>query len=417
MDRHRHDFLRRSNLLVTIVLSVHMFAIAERIQAQQQLEIASIFADNMVLPMERPIVVNGSSSPRATVTVRFADQQVSTRSNKDGLWRVTLKSLPMSFEDRELAVECGEERRILRNILVGRLFLCAGQSNMDFPLEKAIGGRAEIAAAQSFSAIRLLNATAPPTDKRAYEAALLARLQPKWFYQGTWTRADSAASFSAIGWMTARELFESRNEPIGIVDVSVGGSGAEAWLPADSLKLRDEYRSMIGEDWLEHPKIGAWVKGRARQNLGKHLEGRHPFRPATLFEFGVRPWTGIPFDGVFWYQGESNAEIDDDVWNEAMLINLVTDWRRVLDQNELPFFIIQLPEIGGNDPLRARWPQFRETQARACAHLKDAHLIVTRDLGWPDSPDVHPPDKRPIAQRLNDKILEQLENKGKRVDK
>jgi len=99
------------------------------------------------------------------------------------------------------------------------------------------------------------------------------------------------------------------------------------------------------------------------------------------------------------YQGESNAEIRDDRWNEALIVGLVSGWRRALDQPRLPFFMVQLPRIGGNNPLRAYWPEFREVQARAVKRLERAHLIVTHDLGW-DSPDVHPPDKRPVASRL-----------------
>jgi sialate O-acetylesterase len=131
----------------------------------------------------------------------------------------------------------------------------------------------------------------------------------------------------------------------------------------------------------------------------------HPFRPGFLFESGVLAWSGFPFKGVLWYQGETNAEIPDAPWNERMIVDLVSGWRASLGQKDLPFFMVQLPRIGGNDPLRAYWPQFREVQARAAKRLPGVHLIVTRDLGW-DSPDVHPPDKKPVADRLAAAIVD-----------
>ncbi len=98
-------------------------------------------------------------------------------------------------------------------------------------------------------------------------------------------------------------------------------------------------------------------------------------------------------------QGETNAEILDDGWNERLITDLVRGWRETLGQPELPFCMVQLPRIGGDDPLRRGWPRFRAVQARAAAALDGVQLIETVDLGW-DSPDVHPPDKRPVGERL-----------------
>ena len=127
------------------------------------------------------------------------------------------------------------------------------------------------------------------------------------------------------------------------------------------------------------------------------MKGRasHPFKPGFLFESGVRAWSGFPFDAVLWYQGETNAEIADAAWNRRLLTDLVKQLR----QDKLPFYLVQLPRIGGNDPLRKHWPAYRKVQAEVARSLPEVHLVVTRDLGW-DRPDVHPPDKRPVAERL-----------------
>jgi sialate O-acetylesterase len=152
------------------------------------------------------------------------------------------------------------------------------------------------------------------------------------------------------------------------------------------------------------PGLSPWVRGRAKRNLGSHLEASHPFKPGFLFESGARDLAGFPFDGVFWYQGETNAELDDEAWNERLITDLVTGWRKTLGQDNLPFYLIQLPRIGGHDPLRKYWPEYRRAQAAAVAKLKNVTLVVTQDLGW-DSPDVHPPDKLPVARRLAGAVL------------
>src|SRR5690606_25755474 len=146
----------------------------------------------------------------------------------------------------------------------------------------------------------------------------------------------------------------------------------------------------LGDGWLESDRISPWARGRAKRNLGGRTASNHPFRPGFLFESGVSWWAGFPFETVLWYQGETNAEIRDDAWNGRLIRDLVTGWRRELGQPDLPCVMVQLPRIGGDDPLRRHWPAYREVQARAARALRGVTLVVTADLGW-DSPDVHPP--------------------------
>ena len=123
----------------------------------------------------------------------------------------------------------------------------------------------------------------------------------------------------------------------------------------------------------------------------------------------MRWWQDFPFSGVLWYQGETNAEIHDDKWNERLITDLVSGWRKVLRQPELSWVMVQLPRIGGNDPMRKWWPEFRAVQARVANQLKEVELVVTEDLGW-DSPNVHPPDKKPVGMRLGEKASNPVRN-------
>ena len=370
------------------------------------LEFARPFGEFMVLPHGVAVPVWGRAVPGVLVRVNFGRQHPSTRCAADGSWKVTLAAEPPSATGRELSAATDDTTVVLREVLVGEVWLCSGQSTMDFPLVNAVGGQAEAAAAGSHRGIRLLNLTGVPTAAKSYDAATLARLTADRHFQGQWAAASksSAAPISAIAWWTATALHAAKGIPIGVVENAVGGSGAEAWLPRETLASRADYRPLLDDGWLDCEMIGAWARGRARQNLGEHREAMHPFRPGFLFESGVRAWSGFPFAGVLWYQGETNAEVADDAWNERLIVDLVGGWRTALKQPALPFFMVQLPRIGGNEPLRAHWPQFREVQARAAKRLAGVRLVVTQDLGW-DSPNVHPPDKRPVAERLAAAIL------------
>lgn len=370
------------------------------------LEFARPFGDFMVLPHGQPVPVWGNGEPESEIRVSFAGRSQSTRCAANGQWRLLLDAEKPSAEGRELSVAANDQRVVLRDVLVGEIWLCSGQSNMDFPLAKAVGGRSEAAQAGNFPDIRLFDLTGAPTDKRVYDAATLARLNARDHFTGKWQVASesSASAVSALAWWTAKAIHLERNIPVGVVENAVGGSGAEAWIPREALESRADYQELLVAGWLDSPKISAWARGRAKLNLGGNPTAAHPFRAGFLFESGVREWAGFPLAGVLWYQGETNAEIADDRWNERLIQDLVTGWRTALKRRDLPFFMVQLPRIGGNDPLRAHWPQFRQVQARVAKRMQGVSLIVTEDLGW-DSPDVHPPDKRPVAQRLADRIL------------
>lgn len=369
-------------------------------------EFARPFGSGMVLPHGAECPVWGKAAPGSAVSVTFGIHRIETRCDAKGVWKATLPELHPSSDGNDLTASADGETATLSDVLVGEVWLCSGQSNMDFPLGKATGGKAEAAGAAGFPAIRLLNLTGVPTADRPFTSAEIDRLTPERHFTGGWSASNTTAAseISAIAWWTARAIHEARGIPVGIVENAVGGSGAEAWLPLETLRSRPDYREMLDKSWLDSPRIGAWARGRAKRNLGTHPDARHPYQPGFLYESGVRWWRGFPFAGVLWYQGETNAEIADDAWNQRLIEDLVNGWRTSLDRKDLPFFMVQLPRIGGNDPLRKHWPEFRAVQARAAARLPGVRLVVTQDLGW-DSPDVHPPDKLPVAKRLAEAIL------------
>ncbi len=370
-----------------------------------ELQLSPPFGSHMVLPMDRELPLHGTGVPGKPVVVRLQGREFQTRTDEHGASQITLPATPASAAPATLVVTSEGKRVLCDDILFGEIWLCSGQSNMDFPLSRSTGGVDEIKSAH-LPNLRLLNLTGAPTDARAYDAATLARLTVKDHFQGTWQPSTpaTAGAFSAVAYHTGKLLHAARGVPIGLIENAVGGSGTEAWLPLEALQSRPDYRPLLSEEWLDSERVSAWARSRAKQNLASHLDANHPFKPGFLFESGVRPLAGFPFAGVIWYQGETNAEIHDDAWNGQLIRDLVTGWRSALHQEKLPFYLVQLPRIGGSDPLRKFWPEYREVQARAVKSLPDTHLVITQDLGW-DSPDVHPPDKLPVAKRIAEAIL------------
>jgi sialate O-acetylesterase len=373
--------------------------------SKAELQVSRPFASHMVLPMDREIPLSGSCDAGEDVEIRFNGKILHAVADGKGTWNQTLPATAASSTPLSLEANSAGHHLKFDDILVGEVWLCSGQSNMDFPLSRSTGGADEMKSA-NLPNLRLLNLTGAPTDARAYNAATLARLTVKDHFTGSWQPCTPASvgGFSAVAYHTGKLLQVSKGVPIGLIENAIGGSGTEAWLPMETLKARPDYQPLLSETWLDSERVSAWARGRAKQNLGSHLDTNHPFKPGFLFESGVRPLAGFPLTGVIWYQGETNAEIHDDAWNEQLIRDLVAGWRTALHQKSLPFFLVQLPRIGGNDPLRKFWPEYREVQARAVKALPDTHLVVTQDLGW-DSPDVHPPDKLPVARRIAEAIL------------
>ena len=405
MDVVGMRFSLRRLPVATVLCAAAFAALPDRSVA---VTLARPFGSAMVLPMDRKVPVWGTAVAGAEVRVGIrragSHGQGGCQLANGGSCSNPCLQVPKA---RQLTVQAGNDEKLaIDDVLVGRVFLCSGQSNMDFPLARATGGKAEAAARGNWPEIRLMNLSGAPTGDQVYDEVILKRLNPRDHFAGEWRRASpqSAAEFSAVAWWAGKAIHQAKRVPVGLVENAVGGSGAEAWLPRESLEARREHAELLGDGWLQSERIGAWARGRAARNLGKHRSANHPFRPGFLFESGIRWWRDFPFDAVLWYQGETNAEIADDRWNERLIEDLVTGWRAAFKRKDLPFYMVQLPRIGGNDPLRAHWPAFREVQARVAKRLPGVHLIVTSDLGW-DSPDVHPPDKLPVAQRMAAAIL------------
>lgn len=363
-----------------------------------EITVDSIFDSGMVLQQGRVIpitgTVTGSTKP---ITVQFAGQSVQAEI-KGKTWRAQLHPLPANAEGQTLSITQGDDTITLDNIKIGEVWLASGQSNMLWRLNQT-GDRNAIATADIPHLSYYHNEPQIHTAPRAYTDAEKQKLRDGQMYEGKWHTSSpaSAPRMSAVGFYFGRKLQETLGVPVGIIHSSLGGSEMMAWMPTKTASKK--YRACLTPKWLESKYMSTWVRGRAAFNNKGDTKAPHPYQPTYLYKTGIEPWVDFPIAGVIWYQGESDAEIQDMQQNAALLSDLITGWRAEFKNPALPFLMVQLPRINDKTPLRAYWPEFRHVQAHVAEQLRDVDYIVTTDLGSTNS-DVHPPRKLEVGERL-----------------
>lgn len=359
-----------------------------------------IYGSHMVLPQGRQVPVTGTTdTPSKPIEITFGSAKVKARI-EGKTWKAVLPPLPVSTEGKALSAEQGDSKTTFEDVLVGEVWLASGQSNMLFRLNQASGG-AEAIAQSANPLLRIYHAEPQvPTSSPAYGEKEKKLLQEGNMFAGSWAVSGPASTprMSAVGYYFGQKLQKELGMPVGVIHTSLGGSEMMAWLPASMLKKK-EYKSCATSRWLESPYMSAWVRGRARQNIGSDLSAPHPYKPSYLFETGIAPWTGFPISGVIWYQGESDAEIASMPQNKKLLTDLIASWREAFRAPELPFAMVQLPRIRDKSPLRAYWPEFRQVQSEVAREMPGVYNVVTIDLGSTNS-NVHPPRKVEVGERL-----------------
>lgn len=368
--------------------------------------LASAFGDHMVIQRDIPVPVFGVGEPGEVLAVTLGSQRRKATVGKDGRWRVAFDALRAS--DKPIAFKVVSSNTIeLSDVLVGEVWLAAGQSNMEWPLSASDGAKVAVAAA-NHPGIRLLHLEgAARGGSGKYTPAQLERLTDERFFTGQWRACSpkTAAPFSAVGYYFALKLHQELGVPVGVIDVAIGGTPAEAWISREGLSSHPQLAELVKGNWLDNPHLGAWCRGRARSNLsralaeddtipGDDLGPNHSFKPTFCWSSGVEPLVPTAIRGVLWYQGESNAQ---EAWrvqqHNQLFPLLVSDWRKRWGRSNLPVLFVQLPSMG-----RPHWPWFREGQRRTLAQIPNTGMAVTIDVGHPTN--VHPTNKRPVGERL-----------------
>ena len=356
------------------------------------LQMSQMYSNNMVLQHGKRLTIQGKADAGEKVTVNIAGQKKKTIAGSNGMWQVLLEPLKAGGP-YTLIISTPNKELIYNKVLAGEVWLCSGQSNMEFYLNWAATAKQDVPQATD-DQIRLFDMKARwRTDAVEWQASVLDSLNHlQYFTHAEWEvcSPETAGKFSAIAYYFGKMLQDSLNVPVGLICNAIGGAPTEAWI--DRRTLEYEFPAIL-RDWTKNDFIQDWVRGRAALNVKKSTDKfqRHPYEPCYLYESGILSLQQYPIKGVIWYQGESNAHNKDA--HEKLFKLLVDSWRTNWNDVQLPFYYVQLSSIN-----RPSWPWFRDSQRRLMADLEHVGMAVSSDKG--DSLDVHPTHKLEIGERL-----------------
>lgn len=361
----------------------------------------ALFSDHAVLQRDKPLPVWGWAAPGEQVSVSLGTQKGAATAGADGRWMVRLPSQPVSKVSLTLSV-AGKNKVEIKDVLLGDVWLCSGQSNMTMPLANygKVPDMMDDVAKADFPMVRQFGvdkdfAVTPQTDVK-----------------GEWLVCNpkTAPRFTAVPFYFARKLNAETGVPIGILRSAAGGSIIECWLSLDTVlntpalepfakKLRDSLAL-----W-ETEKAAALKDGKKPDSpdFPEYPFGNKVRRPwcVTLHNGMIAPLAPMALRGVLWYQGETNAASvkAGELYYEKK-VALIGAWRRLFEDAALPFYFVQLPNYlkTSDAPTDAdRWALMRETQRR-CLSVPHTGMAVTIDIG--EAEDIHPKNKFDVGERL-----------------
>lgn len=393
-----------------------------------------IFADHMMIQRDAGIAVRGTADTGETVKVSFGEEGSPGEryevQAKNGRWVCHLPAYKASKKPYEFRIVSKAGTQVIGDVLIGDIWVCAGQSNMEFPMSAEAHAK-QIFAGPSDPGVRLLNFGF--AGQYSYGAPLppetIAKLVPEAFYTGEW-KEDSpanAAPVTAVGYCFARRISKETGVPVGIVNYAIGGAPVEAFLSRELLATK--FPEKMKGDWRKNAAFEPWIRSvgdGAFRNAGTGFPGdeqgpNHPFKPGFAWSAGPARLKEFPITGVLWYQGETNAIGADRVKEYPALFSaLVAQWRAHWDNPGLPFYFVQLSSCN-DGAMRALWPEFRDMQRRVFLDMNKGDsgslfgakrspdrvptaqrgplgMAICSDVGA--ATNVHPTDKLTVAERL-----------------
>lgn len=371
------------------------------------LRLATAFGNHMVLQRDKPVPVWGWAKPSDVVTVSFAGQTVEATAGDDGRWTANLAALKVSDQGQELTVaaKSGGDAVTIKDVLVGEVWLCSGQSNMEWSVKASNDSQKEIDGANHPN-IRLLHV------QRATASS------PQVTLKGGWAICNpgSIPNFSAVGYFFGRELQRELGVPIGLVASSWGGTRIEPWTPVAGLESVELTKPMAAEFGDANavfqkklkayvPVVETWV-AQAKQAIAGDEDvpvlppspGPPNYgagTPTALYNGMIHPLVPMAMRGAIWYQGESNNG-EGMAYFEKMKA-LIGGWRTVFKNADLAFYFVQLaPFKYGNG--EQTLPYIWEAQTAAALKIPNTGMAVTTDIG--NVNDIHPRNKQDVGKRL-----------------
>lgn len=362
----------------------------------------AIFSDNMVLQRQMPVPVWGYADAGEQVTINVSDQIKTIKADREGKWMVKLAAMPAGGPFA-MTVR-GTNTITFTNVMIGEVWVCSGQSNMEFSLAGTPGSRTEIKKATN-SNIRLF------TIPKTISGKTRDDVEDSWLV----CHPHFADNFSAVAYFFGKTLNSQLDVPIGLVQSAYGGSKIEPWMTIEALKqvpsLSRAVEHVAGSDQVHRVHVAEALKGleiylpvaKKAFAAGEEVPAPpkwpvHPLatdkqQPTCLYNGMIHPIMPFAMRGVIWYQGEANC--NDGMLYYEKFTAMLASWRSQWGQGDFPFYFVQLaPFVYGDSE---ELPQFWEAQT-ACLQIPNTGMAVTVDIGDPH--DIHPKNKQDVAKRL-----------------
>lgn len=348
------------------------------VQMHADIKLPALFSDNMILQqqMEAPIWGWGNKNEMLEILTSWDSKTYEVKVSSDGKWQLKVKTPKSGYTTYTITVSQGTDSKTIQNVLIGEVWLCSGQSNMEMPL-KGFTGQPVIGGNEA-----IVHSTNP--NIRFISVPRSTVLVPKDDFEGYWQVASPRTTgyFSATAWYFGSLLQEVLQVPVGMVEVSYGGSNVEAWMNGTMLKDFDNI--------LPTPKNEDELKGAPNR------------KPTTLFNGMLSPVIGYGIKGAIWYQGESNYERPFQYRN--LFKKMVSSWRALWNQGEFPFYFVQIAPFdymryhSNNYLEKYNSAYLREAQLKASKEITNSGMAVLMDIGEKDN--IHPIDKLKGGNRL-----------------
>jgi sialate O-acetylesterase len=375
-----------------------------------------IFGDNMVLQREMPVPVWGWAEKGEKVTVAFSGQEKTATAGEDGKWMVKLDPLKASSVPQTMTVSSSEISKSpnlqIKNILVGEVWICSGQSNMEWSVGGVLNAKDEIAAATN-PIIRHIKVQKTQCSRKLDDID-----------NGVWEvcSPQTAGGFTAVGYFFAKTLVKELDIPVGLIGSNWGGTRIEPWTCPEGFKLFPEFKSIVSQvekwdstteagranfaeyaekmkDWTKKAEKAIAVKQAVPDLPASPLPLPDPQLPTKLYNGMIYPLIPYAIRGAIWYQGESNA--GDGLAYVQKKKALIEGWRQVWKQGDFPFYHVQLANYTTSDPNRPEggdgYSRLREAQLQSLS-IKNTGMAVIIDIG--EAKDIHPKNKQDVGARL-----------------
>jgi sialate O-acetylesterase len=353
--------LRKSRWIAAVVA----VGMAAAMPAVAEVTPNPIFSDGMVLQQGASVPIWGTADPGTEVTVRFRDREATATAGDDGKWMAYLHDLAAGGDGGTLTIAGGDDSVTIDDVLVGEVWVCSGQSNMQWAVSQSANPD-EVIAGSEDPQLRLL--TVPR----------VGTAEPQDTVEISWSASspETIPGFSAVAYHFGKMLRKELGVPVGLISTNFGGTPAEAWTDTAALAAHPYLKGIL--DRPENP--------------------RESHRPGWLYNAMIHPIVPYGIAGAIWYQGESNAGQAFEY--RTLFPAMIENWRDAFGQGDFPFLLVQLAPFKQirTEPGPSDWAELREAQLLATQILRNVAMAVITDVGEED--DIHPKAKEPVGQRL-----------------